>query len=850
MDRPFSRLARRLVPAVDRLGRRLGPAARLARVDVVLARAWLRHDDALRGAIGAGAADAYTTLVLEAADADPALGRAVAHDLPDRLAALSGPQRTRLVRLLRGVTRARPEALPLVLRTVPALLDRMDDAQLTTWVARGLDLHRESSRKAESFLRMESGESLRAADALRTGTRLEQVRRTLTLYARAHCGEDVQVRAGHGRAFTDGRHVYLPESLDHFGDERDFGVYRVLTARNVGYLEFGTLDVDLAALPPPPGADAWPTRRPGELELERLFRGFPNSSLARDLFFVIEDLRIEARVRAEYPGVARDMDALGAAWRPERPEPTALAPAEQAVEYVARVARGEEPPRLLDRAPRDAGAAAAAALDRVRAPGATVHDAVDALFAAYRPVDALLRRVDDDRLTRLDGPRPPGSGRAPEPPSGEEAPAEADARTPRRDPDAPDAAPEDDPYRGRPQDPLHGAVDTRSLDDDERRVEERARSLLAAMQAEEADPTLAEARRRARDEARRYEEMAAMLEGQDAPAGPAVDARAAERPAPEPPGNAVGQTLERDARPTGAQFLYPEWDAVIGDHKPDWVKLTEYVLEPGSGDFVRQVRDQHGPLIARVRRAFEALRPDAARRVRGLPDGDEIDLDRAIQSVIERRAGGSGSDRVYARRQRQERDVAVAFLVDMSSSTNEVVNADNKRVIEVEKEALVLICEAVDAIGDRAAIWGFSGYGRDQVAFYVAKEFDEPFDQRARERIGRIGWKMENRDGAAIRHATARLSRVRARVKLLVLLSDGKPLDCGCDHYADRYAQEDTRMALVEARRAGVHPFCITVDPSGPAYLAGMYGEGAYTVIDRVERLPERLPLLYRRLTR
>ena len=194
--------------------------------------------------------------------------------------------------------------------------------------------------------------------------------------------------------------------------------------------------------------------------------------------------------------------------------------------------------------------------------------------------------------------------------------------------------------------------------------------------------------------------------------------------------------------------------------------------------------------------------------------------------------------------------MAVAFLVDMSSSTNEVVNADNKRVIEVEKEALVLICEAIDAIGDRCAIWGFSGYGRDQVAFYVAKELDEPFTETVRERIGRISWKMENRDGAAIRHATARLAGDPARVKLLLLLSDGKPLDCGCDHYADRYAQEDTRSALAEARRAGVHPFCITVDPAGPAYLASMYGEAGFTVIDRVERLPERLPLIYRRLTR
>jgi nitric oxide reductase activation protein len=186
----------------------------------------------------------------------------------------------------------------------------------------------------------------------------------------------------------------------------------------------------------------------------------------------------------------------------------------------------------------------------------------------------------------------------------------------------------------------------------------------------------------------------------------------------------------------------------------------------------------------------------------------------------------------------------------MSSSTNEVVNEQATRVIEVEKAALVLIAEAVDAIGDSCAIYGFSGYGRQQVAFYVAKDFEDPWNDTIRQRVGRISWKMENRDGAAIRHCTRKLSAAPGRVKLMLLLSDGKPLDCGCDHYSDRYAQEDTRVALQEARQAGIHPFCITIDPRGQEYLSRMYGEVGYTVIDRIEALPVRLPLIYRRLTR
>jgi len=342
--------------------------------------------------------------------------------------------------------------------------------------------------------------------------------------------------------------------------------------------------------------------------------------------------------------------------------------------------------------------------------------------------------------------------------------------------------------------------------------------------------------------------MAAFLDRMPAPAGPAQGSGLV---APtDPVLSSEGLPFDPDVEVAGEVRLYPEWDMGIEDVKPNWVRVTEYQLQGGSTRFVERVKEEHGPLIRQIRRSFEALRPAQLQRVKGQADGDEIDVDRLIQARIARRAGGALDERVYIRTERAHRDVAVAFLVDMSSSTNEVANVEGKRVIDVEKEALVLIAEAVDAIGDACAIFGFSGYGRDQVAFYVAKDFDDPWDDKARERVGRITWKMENRDGAAIRHATHRLHAHPAKVKLLLLLSDGRPLDCGCDHYSDRYAQEDTRVALQAARAVGVHPFCITVDPHGKEYLARIYGDGGYTVIDRVESLPRRLPGIYRRLTR
>ena len=273
------------------------------------------------------------------------------------------------------------------------------------------------------------------------------------------------------------------------------------------------------------------------------------------------------------------------------------------------------------------------------------------------------------------------------------------------------------------------------------------------------------------------------------------------------------------------------------------------VLAFSPDDFVESVLAEHANKVRQLRREFQMLRPSGLGRERGAREGDSLDVDALVGELVETRLGRPGEGRVYLRRVRRERDVAVAFLVDLSASTRELVAEGGKSVIEVEKEALVLMSEALEALGDRYGIFGFSGRGRQMVTFDVFKDFDERWNEPVKGRIGAMTYRMENRDGAAIRHATRRLAAVDARVRLLVLLSDGKPLDCGCDLYQAAYAQADTRMALREAREHRVHPFCITVDPHGEDYLRAMYGDVRYTVIDSVEQLPSRLPAIYRRLT-
>jgi len=308
-----------------------------------------------------------------------------------------------------------------------------------------------------------------------------------------------------------------------------------------------------------------------------------------------------------------------------------------------------------------------------------------------------------------------------------------------------------------------------------------------------------------------------------------------------------GQT--ESAAPGVAVARYPEWDQQIGDYRPRWCSVWERRATGNATAFVESVLAEHGPMVGRLRREFQMLRPAGMGRERRARDGDDLDLDALIEDLVDQKAGRPSEGRVYLRRHRKVRDVAVAFLVDLSASTREVVGDSGKSVIEVEKESLVMMSEALEALGDRYAVFGFSGRGRQMVTFDVFKDFGEALDDAARGRIGAMTYRMENRDGAAIRHATQRLLAIDAKTRLLILLSDGKPLDCGCDLYQASYAQADTRMALREAMEQKVHPFCITVDPAGEDYLRDMYGEVRYAIIDSVTALPARLPAIYRRLT-
>ncbi|NGZ04120.1 MAG: hypothetical protein CV090_13855 [Nitrospira sp. WS238] len=311
-------------------------------------------------------------------------------------------------------------------------------------------------------------------------------------------------------------------------------------------------------------------------------------------------------------------------------------------------------------------------------------------------------------------------------------------------------------------------------------------------------------------------------------------------------------TLESDVRPMqelvehqGQTVSYPEWDHRISDYRMNWCRVLERPADSGSDEFVTATLTTQHSTVRSLRRFFEALRPPAFRRVTGQPDGDEVDLDAVVRRMGEQRAGMEGDDRLYIRREKRERDVAAAFLVDASGSTSRELG-NGRRVIDIEKEGLVLLCEALEAVGDQYGLYAYSGQGRGMIDFLTIKDFDERLGATTAHRLGGLAPRHQNRDGAAIRHTTTKLLKRDVKDRILVLLSDGRPLD---DHYKDDYAVEDTRTALREARQRGIATFCVTIDREAESYLRRMYAESQYCVISSIEALPTKLPRIYRQLT-
>ncbi|HET8629930.1 MAG TPA: hypothetical protein VFL91_21120 [Thermomicrobiales bacterium] len=515
-----------------------------------------------------------------------------------------------------------------------------------------------------------------------------------------------------------------------------------------------------------------------------LLRAAPDPDLAHRLYSIVEGARLAARLAADFPGLGRDLAVLGAEALARRPRAASLAPRARALEAAIRWALGD---------------------------GADVPEQVAARLAALPENGDLATSTRPEVVARI-GELVAAlanlrAGEEPPPPFGRsrirldrvyvEPPEPVGLPEPPRPPHRPHRA--DLLPAPRPALVVEGQGPPPALPNEERRADPGGSRQVAVSYAD----TL-----------------------------PQFTARLVPLTAEEKRG----------------AFVYPEWDAALGAYRPEWCALRPRRLGAASADYVERVLRRHHAQVQALKKQFETLRPER-QRLRRQDDGDDLDLDAAVESHVDRRLGLPPAERPYMRVREQRRDIAVAFLIDLSGSTGGYIGGvrGGERVIDVEKQSLALLCEALSVLDDRYAIYGFSGSTRKGCEFYTVKDFADAYDDGAKRRLSGLIPLSYTRLGPPVRHATRLLQEVNAKVRLLMLLSDGRPNDF--DAYGGEYGVEDTRKALLEARGHGVRTFCLTIDAEARDYMPRLFGAGNYVTLARVEALPRTLPDLYRRLT-
>ena len=673
---------------------------------------------------------------------------------------------------------------------------------------------------------------------------LVDVERRLALFAQAISGHAYEVRASDtfsgesvgvraDRAALSSKALFLPARIGRdanvAGNRRS---YRLLALHQLSYREFGTFEFRLAAAFERSGtlrrfadassAQAVLTR---ESDFDALYRCFALPSLARTLFALIEAHRVDVRMIAAYPGVRADHARAAESELTRRPPLDAVVGIHDVLEALVRFTLG---------APVDVLAAidATGALPDILRPAATVravdadvYTTIDAVAATYAALDAygLVPMLIDVQGTVDE--------------------AALDIETPS--------------FRGVP--PLEWLQREDRLDDWLEELEGLDATLATAAIDAPADSADGSAERPPGVDVRRLTDERDTL------------ARRIEMER-----TTIRHALGHDDKPASISFLYDEWDCHAQRYLRGWCRLYERRADAGDAAAVVELLARIAPHEERVRRQFRQLPLQAYQRTRRVLDGEELDWERTLDYHIDLKRRAVPDERVYQRRDRVTRDVAAAFLIDLSASTDDPVvkpeptpigdddddpfwqpsridrdTPPPRRIIDVLRDSIALMARALDSHGDAYGVFGFSGYGRDCVEYYVAKEFGDALRGVSLKALVGMRPRRSTRMGPAIRHSAMKLARTGSALKVLIVLSDGFPQDCdyGPDRSDHEYGVADTAKALEEAARAGVQTFCLTVDKSGHDYLKRMCPDDRYMIIEEIEALPDALTKVYQKLT-
>ncbi|HQT80672.1 MAG: VWA domain-containing protein [Ferrovum sp. 37-45-19] len=300
--------------------------------------------------------------------------------------------------------------------------------------------------------------------------------------------------------------------------------------------------------------------------------------------------------------------------------------------------------------------------------------------------------------------------------------------------------------------------------------------------------------------------------------------------------------------PPPEPYHYAEWDYQMQLDRPDWCTVLEKRAKPGDVKIINDIVVKHKPIIGRLKHLIEAMQPQGVQRIRKVEDGDEIDLNAAVLAMTEMRRGEQPNPRIMIRNVRKVRDLSVLLLIDLSESTNDAVMGSESTVLQLAREATVLLADALDKIGDPFAIHGFDSNGRHDIEYFRYKDFGASYNDHAKARLAGMSGQLSTRMGAAMRHAGSILKRQPSSKKLLLVITDGEPADN--DVRDPQYLRFDAKKAVEELTRNGILTYCLSLDPRADQYVSRIFGARNYMVVDHVQRLPEKLPMLYMGLTR
>jgi uncharacterized protein YegL len=292
---------------------------------------------------------------------------------------------------------------------------------------------------------------------------------------------------------------------------------------------------------------------------------------------------------------------------------------------------------------------------------------------------------------------------------------------------------------------------------------------------------------------------------------------------------------------------YPEWDYLNQSYRPDWVSVYEALHPPGNAADIDRLLAKHGALAKRLKKMLDLLKPQDKVRIRYQEEGSELDLDVALRSLIDYKSGAMPDPRINMSHKTSGRNIAVMLLLDLSESLNEKAAGCDQTILELSQEAVSLLAWAIEKLGDPFAIAGFHSNTRHDVRYLHIKGYSERWDDSVKGRLAAMEASYSTRMGAAMRHAAHYLEQQQADKKLMLILTDGEPSDI--DSKDGRLLIEDARQAVKELDRQGIYAYCINLDRKADEYVADIFGK-QYTIIDKVEQLPERLPQLFISLTK